>query len=56
MVECTDCGAPGKAEAFRDGLCSPCREPADPASTEEPGIERNVQAHVKRLREQLKLR
>ncbi|OKK15544.1 hypothetical protein AMK09_25830 [Streptomyces sp. CB02488] len=61
MVECTDCGTPGKAEAFRDGLCSPCREPAqaspaDPASTEEPGIERDVQAHVKRLREQLKLR
>ncbi|MFJ4899802.1 MarR family transcriptional regulator [Streptomyces sp. NPDC088727] len=56
MVECTDCGTPGKAEAFRDGLCSPCREPADPASTEEPGIERDIQAHVKRLREQLKLR
>ncbi|WP_371629497.1 MarR family transcriptional regulator [Streptomyces sp. NBC_00341] len=56
MVECTDCGAPGKAEAFRDGLCGPCREPADPAPTEEPGIERDVQAHVKRLREQLKLR
>ncbi|MFJ5847170.1 MarR family transcriptional regulator [Streptomyces sp. NPDC092903] len=62
MIECTDCGAPGKAEAFRDGLCGPCREPAhpasaaDPASAEEPGIERDIQAHVKRLREQLKLR
>ncbi|MFG2598009.1 MarR family transcriptional regulator [Streptomyces sp. NPDC048462] len=56
MVECTDCGAPGKAEAFRDGLCGPCRQPAHPAPAEEPGIERDIQAHVKHLREQLKLR
>ncbi|MFI6861102.1 MarR family transcriptional regulator [Streptomyces sp. NPDC050421] len=57
MVECTDCGAPGKAEAFRDGLCGPCRQPADaPAAEPGPDIERNVQAHVTRLREQLKLR
>ncbi|MFD0338425.1 MarR family transcriptional regulator [Streptomyces sp. NPDC127117] len=27
MVECTECGVPGKPEAFRDGLCRPCREP-----------------------------
>ncbi|MFF3782649.1 MarR family transcriptional regulator [Streptomyces sp. NPDC001933] len=27
MVECTECGAPGRPEAFRDGLCRPCREP-----------------------------
>jgi hypothetical protein len=26
MVECTECGAPGRPEAFRDGLCRPCRE------------------------------
>ncbi|MFD8688597.1 MarR family transcriptional regulator [Streptomyces sp. NPDC059651] len=61
MVECTDCGAPGKAEAFRDGLCAPCRQPiqgpdAGPAPAEDPRIERDIQAHVKRLREQLKLR
>lgn len=61
MVECMDCGAPGKAEAFRDGLCGPCRQPArspqtDPASADEPSIERDIQTHVKRLREQLKLR
>lgn len=62
MVECTDCGAPGKTEAFRDGLCGPCRQPAqspdtDPApAADEPGIERDIQAHVKRIREQLKLR
>ncbi|MFB7212425.1 MarR family transcriptional regulator [Streptomyces sp. NPDC056255] len=30
MVECTECGAPGRPEAFRDGLCLLCREP-DPA-------------------------
>lgn len=61
MVECTDCGAPGKAEVFRDGLCGPCRQPAqgpktDPASADEPGVERDIQVHVKRLREQLKVR
>ncbi|MEU2667829.1 MarR family transcriptional regulator [Streptomyces sp. NPDC007164] len=26
MVECTECGAPGRPEAFHDGLCRPCRE------------------------------
>ncbi|MGW0936793.1 MarR family transcriptional regulator [Streptomyces sp. NPDC002666] len=57
MAECTDCGAPGKPEAFRDGLCGPCRQPADvPAAEPGPDIERDVQAHVTRLREQLKLR
>ncbi|MFD5188851.1 MarR family transcriptional regulator [Streptomyces sp. NPDC058357] len=27
MMECTECGVPGRPEAFRDGLCRPCREP-----------------------------
>ncbi|MEV6161295.1 MarR family transcriptional regulator [Streptomyces sp. NPDC052052] len=27
MVECTECGVPGRPEVFRDGLCRPCREP-----------------------------
>ncbi|MFF9571245.1 MarR family transcriptional regulator [Streptomyces sp. NPDC014685] len=27
MVECTECRAPGRPEAFRDGLCKPCRQP-----------------------------
>ncbi|MFE6666681.1 MarR family transcriptional regulator [Streptomyces sp. NPDC057697] len=31
MIECTECGAPGRPEAFRDGLCRPCREPAPAA-------------------------
>ncbi|MFF8711554.1 MarR family transcriptional regulator [Streptomyces sp. NPDC015184] len=26
MVECTECRTPGRPEAFRDGLCRPCRE------------------------------
>ncbi|MFF2802118.1 MarR family transcriptional regulator [Streptomyces sp. NPDC058051] len=30
MVECTDCGVPGRPEVFRDGLCRPCRD-TDPA-------------------------
>lgn len=55
MIECTDCGAPGKAEAFRDGLCTPCRQPAQ-TPVDGPGIERDIQLQVKRLREQLKLR
>ncbi|MFD4763514.1 MarR family transcriptional regulator [Streptomyces sp. NPDC058439] len=61
MVECTECGAPGKSEAFRDGLCGPCRQPA-PGSAAHPvpeaasRVERDVQVHVNRLREQLKLR
>ncbi|MFF3628852.1 MarR family transcriptional regulator [Streptomyces sp. NPDC002164] len=33
MVECTECGVPGRPEAFRDGLCTPCRQPdPDPAA------------------------
>ncbi|MFF8713496.1 MarR family transcriptional regulator [Streptomyces sp. NPDC015184] len=27
LVECTECRAPGRPEAFRDGLCRPCRQP-----------------------------
>ncbi|MFF8913686.1 MarR family transcriptional regulator [Streptomyces sp. NPDC015032] len=30
MVECTECRVPGRPEAFRDGLCGPCRQ-TDPA-------------------------
>ncbi|WPW30533.1 MarR family transcriptional regulator [Streptomyces atratus] len=26
IVECTECGVPGRPEAFRDGLCRPCRQ------------------------------
>ncbi|MFE7618226.1 MarR family transcriptional regulator [Streptomyces sp. NPDC057496] len=27
LVECTECRTPGRPEAFRDGLCKPCRRP-----------------------------
>ncbi|WP_399462415.1 MarR family transcriptional regulator [Streptomyces sp. sk2.1] len=27
LAECTECRTPGRPEAFRDGLCRPCREP-----------------------------
>ncbi|GGV89751.1 hypothetical protein GCM10015535_44280 [Streptomyces gelaticus] len=27
MIECTECGVPGRPEAFRDELCAPCRRP-----------------------------
>ncbi|MFH8474701.1 MarR family transcriptional regulator [Streptomyces sp. NPDC018000] len=27
MLECIECGVPGRPEAFRDGLCRPCRQP-----------------------------
>ncbi|WP_370741016.1 MarR family transcriptional regulator [Streptomyces sp. Ncost-T10-10d] len=30
IIECTECGVPGRPEAFRDGLCRPCRQ-LDPA-------------------------
>ncbi|MFF8614884.1 MarR family transcriptional regulator [Streptomyces sp. NPDC015350] len=34
MAVCTECETPGRPEAFRDGLCKPCRQPepgTDPA-------------------------
>ncbi|MEU1216250.1 MarR family transcriptional regulator [Streptomyces sp. NPDC005790] len=56
LVECTECGAPGPAEALPDGLCRPCREaPHEAAPTTEPAIERNIQAHMKALRDGLRL-
>ncbi|WP_203182120.1 MarR family transcriptional regulator [Streptomyces pratensis] len=33
MVECTECGAPGRPEALPDGLCRSCRTPG-PTATE----------------------
>lgn len=72
MPECTACRVPGRPEAFRDGLCGPCRRPAPspetdaPAPTEGqaaegspvdgPPADRDIEAHVKQLREQLRLR
>lgn len=61
MVECADCGALGKAEVFRDGLCGPCLRSARgaaaaPAPEEDSGAGCDVHDHVRRLREQLKAR
>ncbi|MEV0007897.1 MarR family transcriptional regulator [Streptomyces sp. NPDC047973] len=55
LVECTECGRPGPAEALPDGLCKPCRAahqaPAlpDAAAAPEQG-ERDVAALVGSLR------
>ncbi|MBM7437218.1 MarR family transcriptional regulator [Streptomyces sp. HB132] len=58
MVECTQCGAPGRPEALPDGLCRSCRTCAAPAGTTtvpEPPAERDVAAYVGTLRELLRL-
>ncbi|MCX4788064.1 MarR family transcriptional regulator [Streptomyces sp. NBC_01221] len=56
MVECTECGAPGRPEALPDGLCLPCRQATHgtAAAPIEPAIERNIQAHMSNLRSLLK--
>ncbi|MEV8230910.1 MarR family transcriptional regulator [Streptomyces sp. NPDC079167] len=57
MVECTECGAPGRPEALPDGLCRACRTPVptDATTTPEPPAERDVAAYVDTLRDLLKL-
>ncbi|WP_343240363.1 hypothetical protein [Streptomyces sp. SID14515] len=61
LVECTDCGTPGRPEALPDGLCRPCRAdhrpeagaamlPATGASAEAP----DIGAYVAGLRDMLK--
>ncbi|MFJ9878872.1 MarR family transcriptional regulator [[Kitasatospora] papulosa] len=32
MLECTECGTPGRPEALPDGLCRPCRRPGGNAA------------------------
>ncbi|MER5895794.1 MarR family transcriptional regulator [Streptomyces sp. NPDC001876] len=54
MVECTQCGVPGRPEALPDGLCRPCRTTA-PDTTPVPTAERDVTAYVGTLRELLRL-
>lgn len=55
MLECTDCGAPGPAEALPDGLCRPCRRPeATTGPAPEAPAERDVTALVAGLRDLLK--
>lgn len=59
LVECTDCGAPGRPEALPDGLCRPCRSGVDgPAErTRDDGlpVQRDIGAYVTELRDLLKL-
>ncbi|WP_327709554.1 MarR family transcriptional regulator [Streptomyces sp. NBC_00464] len=55
MMECTDCGAPGPAEALPDGLCRPCRRPKPlTGPMPEPPVERDITALVAGLRDLLK--
>ncbi|MFJ5046546.1 MarR family transcriptional regulator [Streptomyces sp. NPDC088719] len=61
LMECTDCGAPGRPEALPDGLCRPCREAHQPGSAESPtrpaevpADARDIGAYVAGLRDLLK--
>ncbi|MFF3172659.1 MarR family transcriptional regulator [Streptomyces sp. NPDC057900] len=56
MMECTECGTPGRPEALPDGLCQPCRQPATPsaAPVAAPPAERDVTQLVAGLRDLLK--
>lgn len=57
MLECTKCGTPGRPEALPDGLCRPCRRPAEGAAPGTPlGLpsEREVRTLAAGLRDLLK--
>ncbi|WP_257895205.1 MarR family transcriptional regulator [Streptomyces anulatus] len=61
LMECTDCGAPGRPEALPDGLCRPCRvahhpgSAGSPVSTAEvPADARDIGAYIAGLRDLLK--
>ncbi|MEU5167526.1 MULTISPECIES: hypothetical protein [Streptomyces] len=55
LVECTECGAPGPSEAILDGFCRPCRQAPREATAAGPAIERDIQVHMKALRDGLRL-
>ncbi|WP_406450236.1 MarR family transcriptional regulator [Streptomyces sp. NBC_00876] len=55
MMECTECGAPGRPEALPDGLCRACRTPGRgtgdaPETITEAPVERDISALVGSLR------
>ncbi|MFI1930021.1 MarR family transcriptional regulator [Streptomyces sp. NPDC020330] len=61
LMECTDCGTPGRPEALPDGLCRPCRAahspgPAEPPApaVEAPADARDIGAYIAGLRDLLK--
>ncbi|MFD5875146.1 MarR family transcriptional regulator [Streptomyces sp. NPDC060322] len=57
LVECTECGRPGPPGALPDGLCRACRQspPAGPAAPDGPTAERDIEAHMRLLREKLRM-
>jgi hypothetical protein len=60
MVECTQCGTPGRPDALPDGLCRPCRQAAHgaavtPDAVTGPAVGRDVRAYVSELRGLLKV-
>ncbi|MFD5870503.1 MarR family transcriptional regulator [Streptomyces sp. NPDC060322] len=57
MLECTKCGTPGRPEALPDGLCRPCRVPAQGETPEAPAgrpSEEDVRTFTAGLRTLLK--
>ncbi|MFC8229959.1 MarR family transcriptional regulator [Streptomyces sp. NPDC057287] len=54
LVECTECGRPGPPGALPDGLCRACRQ-SPPAAPGEPAAERDIEAHMRLLREKLRM-
>ncbi|MEW2211142.1 MarR family transcriptional regulator [Streptomyces globisporus] len=56
LMECTDCGRPGRPEALPDGLCRPCRaaHSAGGRPTPDPTEIAAVKAHMANLRDLLK--
>ncbi|MYR80644.1 MarR family transcriptional regulator [Streptomyces filamentosus] len=57
LVECTDCGRPGRPEALPDGLCRPCRaahSEGGGAPSVDPAEIADVKAHMANIRDLLK--
>ncbi|ROV65273.1 MarR family transcriptional regulator, partial [Streptomyces globisporus] len=57
LMECTDCGRPGRPEALPDGLCRPCRaahSESRQATSPDPTEVDAVKAHMANLRDLLK--
>ncbi|WDT88498.1 MarR family transcriptional regulator [Streptomyces sp. SCSIO-PteL053] len=56
LMECTDCGRPGRPEALPDGLCRPCRaaHSGNDQATPDPTEVAAVKARMANLRDLLK--
>ncbi|OSC74611.1 MarR family transcriptional regulator, partial [Streptomyces sp. BF-3] len=56
LMECTDCGRPGRPEALPDGLCRPCRaaHSGSDQATPDPTEVAAVKARMANLRDLLK--